>query len=65
MKVSRPEIFLARHGETACMMSRQHTVRTEIPLVLQGDCDAVRWGWRLPRLAFARGFEPTRTGANF
>jgi broad specificity phosphatase PhoE len=32
MAESLPEVYLARHGETACTLSGQHTGRTDLPL---------------------------------
>jgi len=51
-----PEIYLARHGETAWTISRQHTGRTDIPLLSQGERDAVRLAQRLEGVAFTRVF---------
>ena len=36
MSESLPEVYLARHGETAWTISRQHTGRTDIPLTARG-----------------------------
>ena len=49
-----PEIYLARHGETAWTISRQHTGRTDIPLLEQGEKDAVRLGQRLEGVMFTK-----------
>ena len=38
-----PEIYLARHGETAWTISHQHTGRTDIPLTARGERNAQRW----------------------
>ncbi len=35
-----PEIYLARHGETAWTISRQHTGRSDIPLTARGERNA-------------------------
>jgi probable phosphoglycerate mutase len=51
-----PEIYLARHGETAWTISRQHTGRTDIPLLSQGERDAIRLGQRLEGVAPTRVF---------
>ena len=49
-------IYLARHGETAWSISRQHTGRADLPLTKRGECNA-RWlGERLKGLNFARVF---------
>ena len=47
MSTSLPEIYLARHGETAWTISRQHTGLTDIPLLKQGENDAIQLGRRL------------------
>jgi broad specificity phosphatase PhoE len=54
MSDSLPEIYLARHGETAWTISRQHTGRTDIPLTEQGERNARSLGERLRDTAFAR-----------
>jgi len=48
-----PVVYLARHGETAWTISRQHTGVTDLPLTAQGEAEALRLGERLERLAFA------------
>lgn len=47
MSTSLPQIYLARHGETAWSLSGQHTGRTDIPLTERGEANAVRLGERL------------------
>ena len=56
MSETLPEIYLARHGETAWTVSRQHTGRTDLPLTERGEDNA--WGLhdRLRGLAFDRVF---------
>ena len=56
MSETLPEIYLARHGETAWTISRQHTGRTDLPLTERGEDNA--WGLhgRLRGLAFGRVF---------
>jgi broad specificity phosphatase PhoE len=56
MSESLPEVYLARHGETAWTVSHQHTGRTDLPLTARGEDNA--WGLhdRLRGLAFARVF---------
>jgi probable phosphoglycerate mutase len=50
-----PEVFLARHGETAWTVSKQHTgSRTDLPLTERGERNAVRLGERLKGRTFAR-----------
>ena len=47
-----PEVFLARHGETAWSITGQHTGRTDIPLTEQGERNAIGLGERLKGLKF-------------
>jgi broad specificity phosphatase PhoE len=47
-----PIVYLARHGETAWTISRQHTGVTDLPLTAQGEVEARRLGERLEGLAF-------------
>jgi broad specificity phosphatase PhoE len=54
MSTSLPEIYLARHGETAWTVSRQHTGLTDIPLLKQGEDDAIQLGRRLQGREFTR-----------
>ena len=56
MSESLPEVYLARHGETAWTITRQHTGRTDIPLTARGEDNA--WGLhdRLRGLTFDRVF---------
>lgn len=56
MAIALPRLFLARHGETAWTVSRQHTGRTDIPLTDEGKARAVRLGTRLQPHAFAAVF---------
>ena len=53
MSDALPVVYLARHGETAWTISRQHTGLTDLPLTAQGEREAVRLGERLKGLAFA------------
>jgi len=48
-----PVVYLARHGETAWTISRQHTGVTDLQLTAQGEAEALRLGERLERLTFA------------
>ena len=48
-----PFTYLARHGETAWTISRQHTGTTDLPLTAQGEREALGLGKRLEGLAFA------------
>jgi broad specificity phosphatase PhoE len=56
MSESLPEVYLARHGETAWTITRQHTGRTDIPLTDRGERNARSLGERLRGLTFARVF---------
>ncbi len=49
---SHPEVFLARHGETAWAISGQHTGLTDIPLTERGERNARSLGERLRGLSF-------------
>lgn len=49
-----PEVYLARHGETAWSLSRQATGRTDIPLTHRGERDAQELGMRLQGLSFVQ-----------
>jgi probable phosphoglycerate mutase len=49
-----PEVYLARHGETAWTISGQHTGRTELPLTERGERNAVNLGARLRGMTFSR-----------
>jgi broad specificity phosphatase PhoE len=51
-----PQVYLARHGETAWSLSGQHTGLTDLPLTERGQEDARQLGVRLQGLAFARVF---------
>lgn len=56
MSHSLPEIYLARHGETAWTVSRQHTGLTDLPLTERGEGNARSLGERLWGLAFKHVF---------
>jgi probable phosphoglycerate mutase len=47
-----PIVYLARHGETAWTISRQHTGLTDLPLTERGERTAQRLGERLKELSF-------------
>jgi len=49
-----PEVYLARHGETAWTLTGQHTGRTDIPLTGRGERNARSLAQRLTGVAFAR-----------
>jgi broad specificity phosphatase PhoE len=48
-----PEVFLARHGETAWAITGQHTGMTDIPLTERGERNAVSLGERLAGVTFS------------
>lgn len=49
-----PIVYLARHGETAWTLSRQHTGLTDLPLTERGEHTARRLGERLKGRTFAK-----------
>jgi probable phosphoglycerate mutase len=49
-----PVVYLARHGETAWTISRQHTGLTDLPLTERGEDTARRLGERLKGLTFSK-----------
>jgi broad specificity phosphatase PhoE len=51
-----PNIYLARHGETAWSLSGQHTGLTDLPLTEHGEFNARHLGERLKGIAFAKVF---------
>jgi broad specificity phosphatase PhoE len=51
-----PQIYLARHGETAWTVSGQHTGSTDIPLTERGERNARSLGERLKGLTFPHVF---------
>ena len=54
MSEALPIVYLARHGETAWTISRQHTGLTDLPLTERGERTARRLGDRLKRIMFAK-----------
>jgi broad specificity phosphatase PhoE len=54
MSDALPVVYLARHGETAWTISRQHTEVTDLPLTARGEVEAGQLGERLEGLSFAR-----------
>jgi probable phosphoglycerate mutase len=56
MSESNPEVYLARHGETAWTISHQHTGRSDIPLTARGERNAHSLGERLRGMTFNRIF---------
>jgi probable phosphoglycerate mutase len=54
MAESLPEIYLARHGETAWTISHQHTGRSDIPLTERGERNARSLGDRLRGMTFTK-----------
>jgi len=56
MEASLPEVYLARHGETAWTLTGQHTGRTDIPLTARGEHNAMGLRQRLNGVIFAKVF---------
>src|SRR5580658_7570323 len=54
MSETLPEVYLARHGETAWTISHQHTGRSDIPLTARGERNARSLGERLRGMTFAK-----------
>lgn len=52
MHESLPNVYLARHGETAWSLTGQHTGRTDIPLTERGEGNARKLRERLKGLTF-------------
>src|ERR1700741_3214089 len=47
-----PEVYLARHGETAWTITGQHTGLTDLPLTPRGERNAQKLGERLKGKTF-------------
>jgi broad specificity phosphatase PhoE len=56
MRKALPEIYIARHGNTAWTLSGQHTGLTDLPLTPNGERNAQRLGERLQGMTFAKVF---------
>jgi len=56
MKKALPEVYIARHGNTAWTLSGQHTGLTDLPLTPNGERNAQRLGERLKGMTFAKVF---------
>src|SRR5258708_17072317 len=56
MDNKRPEIYIARHGETVWTVTGQHTGMTDLPLTPQGENNARGLGERLKGMEFAKVF---------
>jgi broad specificity phosphatase PhoE len=56
MSIALQLVYLARHGDTAWTVSGQHTGRTDLPLLPEGEENARRLGERLKGLQFAKVF---------
>jgi broad specificity phosphatase PhoE len=63
MQKSLPEVYLARHGETAWSLTGQHTGRTDIPLTTRGESNALSLRQRLHGLAFDKVLVSPRSRA--
>ena len=56
MSEALPEVYLARHGNTAWTLSGQHTGLTDLPLTSDGECNALHLGERLKGMTFSKVF---------
>ena len=56
MKSALPLVCLARHGQTAWTISRQHTGITDLPLTAAGEAEAIDLGERLAARSFGAVF---------
>jgi len=56
MSTALPIVYLARHGDTAWTVSGQHTGRTDLPLLPEGEENARRLGERLRGMHFTQVF---------
>jgi len=56
MTDSLPEVYLARHGETARTITGQHTGRTDLPLTERGETNARNLAARLDGATFTKVF---------
>src|SRR5207249_10895210 len=56
MREVLPQIWLARHGETAWTLTGQHTSRTDLPLTERGERNARALAERLRGQTFAAVF---------
>jgi broad specificity phosphatase PhoE len=56
VRTELPNVYLARHGETAWSLSGQHTGLTDLPLTPNGEHNARRLGDRLKGQQFAEVF---------
>jgi probable phosphoglycerate mutase len=54
MSEALPEVYLARHGETAWTVSGRHTGRTDLPLTDRGERNAANLRDRLRGMVFSR-----------
>lgn len=49
-----PQLYLIRHGETEWTVSKQHTSKTDLPLLEKGESDALKVGRRLETVTFSK-----------
>lgn len=56
MSGALPEVYVARHGNTAWTVTGQHTGLTDLPLTPNGEENARRLGERLKGMNFAKVF---------
>ena len=60
-----PDVYLARHGETAWTINRRHTGLTDLPLTERGVRNARSLGERLRGAQFAHVFSSPLQGAYY
>jgi broad specificity phosphatase PhoE len=56
MSINFPNIYLARHGETAWSLTGQHTGLTDLPLTEHGEENARALRYRLSGISFGKVF---------
>lgn len=56
MSTNWPQVYMARHGETAWTISGQHTGRTDLPLTERGEGNARRLGKLIGHETFSHVF---------
>ena len=56
MSETLPQVYIARHGNTAWTLTGQHTGLTDLPLTPDGERNAKRLGERMRGMKFAKVF---------
>ncbi len=62
MPAERPQVYVARHGETEWSLTGQHTGNTDIPLTANGEVQARALGERIAGLNFDQVWTSPRSG---